>query len=109
MTASRSIESIKKLLDHQVFEVIKKASAEIGVESYVIGGFVRDFLLNRPCKDIDIVCKGSGIALAEKVAELIGNATKVTVFKNFGTAMLQYKDYEVEFVGARKESYQRNL
>jgi len=108
MTASRSIESIKKLLDHQVFEVIKQASAEIGVESYVIGGFVRDFLLNRPCKDIDIVCKGSGIALAEKVAELIGNSTKVTVFKNFGTAMLQYKDYEVEFVGARKESYQRN-
>lgn len=100
-------KAINELLQHPIFKHISLASHELNIESYVIGGFVRDFFLNRPCKDIDIVCNGSGIALAEKVAQQIGKNTKVTVFKNFGTAMLNFNDYEVEFVGARKESYQR--
>lgn len=108
MTIESEFKPIKEILNHPIFQIVQEASEALETESYVIGGYVRDFLLNRPCKDIDIVCKGSGIALAEKTAELIGKNTKVTVFKNFGTAMLQYNDYEIEFVGARKESYQRN-
>ena len=100
-------EAIRELLQQPIFQYISEASNALNVESYVIGGFVRDFFLNRPCKDIDIVCNGSGIALAEEVAKQIGNNIKVTVFKNFGTAMLNFNGYEVEFVGARKESYQR--
>lgn len=79
-------------------------AAEKGVEAYVIGGYVRDLLLHRPSKDIDIVVHGSGIELAEAAAEQLGNLT-VSVFKNFGTAMFRYKGMEIEFVGARKESY----
>ncbi|MBW6482407.1 MAG: CCA tRNA nucleotidyltransferase [Vicingaceae bacterium] len=99
--------ALQELVENPVFKLISDASAKLNIESYVIGGFVRDFFLNRPCKDIDIVCNGSGIELAEEVAKRIGKNTKVTVFKNFGTAMLNYNDFEVEFVGARKESYQR--
>ena len=90
-----------------IFEQIKISAKELGLETYVVGGFVRDILLSRPSKDIDIVCVGSGIALAENVAKRINNAT-VTVFKNFGTAMLKAEGIEVEFVGARKESYNRD-
>lgn len=79
-------------------------AAEKGVEAYVIGGYVRDLLLHRPSKDIDIVVHGSGIELAKAAAEKLGNLT-VSVFKNFGTAMFRYKGMEIEFVGARKESY----
>ncbi|SCX81760.1 CCA tRNA nucleotidyltransferase [Flavobacterium caeni] len=89
--------------------MIARASAELGLESYVIGGFVRDFLLGRDYKkDIDIVAVGSGIELALKVAELLPHQPKVQVFKNYGTAMLRYYDIDVEFVGARKESYEFN-
>lgn len=95
-------------IQHPIFNLIAKAAKELNIDAYVIGGFVRDIILNRPCKDIDVVAIGSGIELAEKVAEQIGNNTKVAVFKNFGTAMLRYEDYEIEFVGARKESYNRN-
>ncbi len=92
-------------LNHPIFEVIKKTVPDERV--YVIGGFVRDLLLNRPCKDIDIVIEGSGIELAEKIAKKV-KASKVSVFKNFGTAMIKLEDgYEIEFVGARKESYDR--
>ncbi len=94
-------------LKHPVFKLLAQSSKELKFESYVIGGFVRDSLLNRPCKDIDVVAIGSGIQLAEYVAKLIGNKTKVTVFKNYGTAMLNYQGFEIEFVGARKESYDR--
>lgn len=96
----------KKALNHPIFEVISQASELLNRQSYVIGGFVRDFILNRgTAKDIDIVCVGSGIELAEKVAELLPNNPKVQVFKTYGTAMLRTDDIEVEFVGARKESY----
>jgi len=96
----------KQALSSEIFTIISKASAALHIESYVIGGFVRDFILQRgSAKDIDIVAVGSGIELAEKVAQLLPNKPKVQVFKTYGTAMLRYKDVEIEFVGARKESY----
>jgi tRNA nucleotidyltransferase (CCA-adding enzyme) len=96
----------KSALQNTIFEVISKASIELNVESYVIGGFVRDLLLGRKSKkDIDIVAVGSGIELALKVSELLPKKPKVQVFKNYGTAMLRFEDTEIEFVGARKESY----
>jgi poly(A) polymerase len=95
-------------LDFPVFKIISQVADDLGNETYVIGGYVRDLLLKRPSKDIDIVVVGSGIELAQKVAEKIGENTKVKVFKNFGTAMLRFKEWEIEFVGARKESYRRN-
>ena len=90
----------------EIFKIISQASQQLQVESYVIGGYVRDFFLKRgTAKDIDIAAIGSGIDLAEKVASLLPNKPKVQVFKTYGTAMLRYKDVEIEFVGARKESY----
>ena len=95
-----------KALKNPIFKIIAQASQELNLDSYVIGGFVRDFLLQRDFKkDIDIVAIGSGIDLALKVSELLPNNPKVQVFKNYGTAMLRYKEIDVEFVGARKESY----
>ena len=95
-----------KALNNPIFKIIAQASQELNIESYVIGGFVRDFILERDFKkDIDVVALGSGIELALKVSELIPNKPKVQVFKNYGTAMLRYKDIDIEFVGARKESY----
>ena len=93
-------------LDHKIFQIVSETAAEQGVRAFVIGGYVRDCFLGRPSKDIDIVVEGSGIAIAEAVAQKVH--TNVSVFKNFGTAMLRYKGIEVEFVGARKESYNRN-
>ena len=99
----------KEALTHKVFEYITKATDELGLDSYVIGGFVRDFILKRGnAKDIDVVTIGSGIELAQKVASLLPNKPKVQVFKTYGTAMLRFNDIEVEFVGARKESYTEN-
>jgi len=96
----------KQALNNPIFKIISKASQELNLESYVIGGFVRDFLLQRDFKkDIDVVAVGSGIDLALKVSELLPNKPKVQVFKNYGTAMLRYKEIDIEFVGARKESY----
>ncbi|WP_117884399.1 CCA tRNA nucleotidyltransferase [Aureibaculum luteum] len=102
-------ENYKKAITSEIFEYITKASKLLGLESYVIGGFVRDFLLKRDsgAKDIDIVTVGSGIELAKHVANLLPNKPEVQVFKTYGTAMLRYKEVEVEFVGARKESYAR--
>ena len=93
-------------LDAPVFKLVSDVAGELGVRAFVIGGYVRDCFLGRPNTDIDIVVEGSGIALAEAVAAKVH--TRVSVFKNFGTAMLHYKGIEVEFVGARKESYNRN-
>ncbi|WP_428978350.1 CCA tRNA nucleotidyltransferase [Flavobacterium pisciphilum] len=96
----------KGALQNKIFEIISQASQELNVDSYVIGGFVRDLLLNRDSKkDIDIVAVGSGIELALKVSELLPKQPKVQVFKTYGTAMLRFEDTEIEFVGARKESY----
>lgn len=96
----------KEALQHPIFEIITQAAANLKVEAYVIGGFVRDFLLERDSKkDIDIVAVGSGIELALAVSNLLPNHPKVQVFKNYGTAMLRYDDIDIEFVGARKESY----
>ncbi len=95
------------LQENPIFTLLSQSAAQQGVDTYVVGGFVRDLLLKRPCKDIDIVCVGSGIELAETVARNSGKAIEVAVFKNFGTAMLRLDEWEVEFVGARKESYQR--
>lgn len=100
-------KNLKQHLAHPVFGLISDIANELGVQAYAIGGFVRDIILERPSKDVDIVVVGSGIEMAQAVAKKMGNNTKVAVFKNFGTAMLRYEDLEVEFVGARKESYQR--
>jgi putative nucleotidyltransferase with HDIG domain len=98
--------NFKEAISSEIFTVISKASKLLNVDSYVIGGFVRDFFLKRgTAKDIDVVAVGSGIELAEKVASLLPNKPKVKVFKTYGTAMLRYKEMEIEFVGARKESY----
>lgn len=97
---------MKDFLKNEVFGIVSKAAEEEGVRAFVIGGFVRDAFLGRPSKDIDIVVEGSGIALAKRVGKIVGS--KVAVYSNFGTAMLHYKGIEVEFVGARKESYDRN-
>ena len=95
-----------KALENPIFKIIAKASQQLNLESYVIGGFVRDYILQRDFKkDIDIVAIGSGIELALRVSELLPHKPKVQVFKNYGTAMLRYKEIDIEFVGARKESY----
>ncbi|MCL6265273.1 CCA tRNA nucleotidyltransferase [Flagellimonas myxillae] len=99
----------KKAIEHPIFKLIGETSQEIGMDAYVIGGFVRDYILQRGTpKDIDIVAVGSGIELAKKVAEKLKGKPQVSVFKNFGTAMIKYHELELEFVGARRESYDRN-
>lgn len=94
-------------LKHPVFRTISQEAANLNENAYVIGGYVRDLLLNRADKDIDIVCEGSGTALAEAVAKTL-DVKKVTVFKNFKTAHFRFEDLDIEFVGARKESYRAN-
>lgn len=97
---------MEKHLQHPVFKVLAGIAAKHNIEAYVIGGYVRDIFLQRPSKDIDIVVLGNGINFAELVGAQL--KTKVAVFKNFGTAMLKFQDLEIEFVGARKESYRAN-
>jgi putative nucleotidyltransferase with HDIG domain len=98
--------NFKSHLDqHEVFGKVAKAAAKLGLETYVVGGYARDLVLNRPSKDIDFTCVGSGIELAQEVARQYEYHVPLSVFKNFGTAMLKLDDYELEFVGARKESY----
>lgn len=103
--------NLSKHLHHKVFQIIASVASQDGTPTYVIGGFVRDLLISggesNP-KDIDIVVVGSGIALAERVREAIGKEIPLSVFKNFGTAMLKWDETEIEFVGARKESYRRD-
>jgi len=99
---------MKEFLQDKIFEIISRVADEHQKECYVIGGFVRDIFLKRPSKDIDVVTLGSGIELAGFVAAELGKKANLTVFKNFGTAQIKFKDLEVEFVGARKESYMRD-
>ncbi len=102
-------QGFDKAIDYEIFTTITRAADDLELETFVIGGYVRDYLLQRgDAKDIDIVTVGSGIKLAKKVASLLPNKPKVQVFKTYGTAMLRYGDLEVEFVGARKESYQQD-
>ncbi len=96
-----------ELKEVHAFEVVALVAKRLGLEVYSVGGYVRDLLLKRPCKDIDFVCVGSGIELAEAVAKELGNLPLAT-FKNFGTAMVKYHEYDLEFVGARKESYRHD-
>ncbi len=103
------VKNYKEALQHSIFNTIAQAAANLEVDCYVIGGFVRDYILQRgSAKDIDIVAVGSGIELAKEVSRLLPNNPKVQVFKTYGTAMLKTNDIEVEFVGARKESYAEN-
>ncbi|MDR2293464.1 MAG: CCA tRNA nucleotidyltransferase [Prevotellaceae bacterium] len=97
----------KNPLDREVFRLLGEVAKDEQQRIFVIGGFVRDYFLQRPSNDIDIVVEGSGINIAKKLAKKTG-IKKVSVFKNFGTAMLHYKEIDLEFVGARKESYDRN-
>lgn len=96
-----------ELRKNPTFAILSEAASELGVPAYVIGGFVRDLLLKRNSKDIDVVCVGSGIELAKSFASKLNSVSQVNIFKNFGTAMVKTDEFEVEFVGARKESYDR--
>ena len=96
------------LLDKDIFHKISEASDKLGVECYVVGGYVRDLFLERPSNDIDVVVVGSGIQVATELKNILGKKAHISVFRNFGTAQVKYRDTEVEFVGARKESYNRN-
>ena len=89
----------------KIFHLISETADKLGLECYVVGGYVRDIFLNRPSKDIDVVVVGSGIQMAEAFGKKLGHGAHVAIFRNFGTAQVKYRDTEVEFVGARKESY----
>ena len=101
-------EDIDKHLSGRIFHLISEVADGLGLECYVIGGYVRDIFLRRPSKDIDIVTVGSGIELAQAVAKKMGNKVGLSVYKNFGTAQIKWHDMEIEFVGARRESYSRD-
>lgn len=101
-------EELKACFSDPVFSWIGETADELGVECYVVGGYVRDLFLQRPSKDIDVVVVGSGIGMAQALGRRLGKQAHVSVFKHFGTAQVKYKEIEVEFVGARKESYQRD-
>ena len=98
-------EEIKQKIDQDIFHHITKTADELGVECYLVGGYVRDLFLERDTNDIDVVVVGSGIAMAEALAQNLGRQAHLSVFKNFGTAQVKWRGTEVEFVGARKESY----
>ena len=98
--------NLKEYLKHPIFKAVSDVASEMGISSFVIGGFVRDLLLKRDSKDIDIVVLGNGLKVAEEVSKKVG-VKKVAYYKNFGTAAFKFDDWEIEFVGARKESYDR--
>ena len=97
-------EELKQHFSEPIFGQIAETADTLGMECYVVGGYVRDIFLQRPSKDIDVVVVGSGIAMAEALGKQLGRGAHVSVFKNFGTAQVKYRGTEVEFVGARKES-----
>ena len=108
MLDSEKTELIKRHIDADVFKIVGNAADSLSRECYVVGGYVRDIFLNRRSKDIDFVTVGSGIELAEIVAKTFGRKTSLSVFRNFGTAQVKTQGVELEFVGARRESYNRN-
>jgi putative nucleotidyltransferase with HDIG domain len=99
------IMDLKEHFTGKIFKLISETADELGLECYVVGGYVRDLLLQRPSKDIDVVVVGSGITMAEAFGRKLGRGAHVSVFRNFGTAQVKYHEQEVEFVGARRESY----
>lgn len=99
---------LAKILDKDIFHKISEAADSLQLECYVVGGYVRDLFLERPSNDIDVVVVGSGIQVASELEKVLGKKAHLSVFRNFGTAQVKYKDTEVEFVGARKESYQHD-
>ena len=101
-------EELKRRFSDKIFGQISETADTLGLECYVVGGYVRDIFLERPSKDIDVVVVGSGIEMAQALGKHLGKGAHVSVFKNFGTAQVKYHGMEVEFVGARKESYQRD-
>ena len=108
-----SDEELAEILDQNIFHQISEAADRLGVDCYVVGGYVRDIFLERPSNDIDVVVVGSGIAVAKELKQMLGRKAHLSVFKNFGTAQVKFiekkgeetEEVEVEFVGARKESY----
>ena len=109
-----SDEELAEILNQDIFHQISEAADHLGLECYVVGGYVRDIFLERPSNDIDVVVVGSGIKVAEELKHMVGKKAHLSVFKNFGTAQVKFarkdergrrKEIEVEFVGARKESY----
>ena len=100
-----SDEELAEILDRPVFHLIGEAADHLGIECYVVGGYVRDIFLERPSNDIDVVVVGSGIELAKEVKKRLGRKAHLSVFKNFGTAQVKEGELELEFVGARRESY----
>ena len=107
-----SDEELAAILDQEIFHQISEAADRLGLECYVVGGYVRDIFLERPSNDIDVVVVGSGISLAEELKRMVGRKAHLSVFRNFGTAQVKFRqkgrEYEVEFVGARKESYRHD-
>ncbi len=101
-------EELAQLLDKDIFHTISEVADQLGVDCYVVGGYVRDIFLQRPSNDIDVVVVGSGIEVASALKQRLGKKAHLSVFRNFGTAQVKYKNTEVEFVGARKESYSRD-
>ena len=104
-----SKKNIQKYLEQKIFETISEVADSLKVDTYIVGGFVRDILLNKELKqDIDIMCVGSGIELAKKIQKKINSKEKIKIFKRYGTAMINYDNLNIEFVGSRKESYSKN-
>lgn len=108
MMRNLSNADLAKILDQDIFHKISDAADSLHLECYVVGGYVRDLFLERPSNDIDVVVVGSGIEVADALKKELGKKAHLSVFRNFGTAQVKYKDTEVEFVGARKESYHRD-
>lgn len=101
-------EELAQVLDKEIFHKISNAADKLGLECYVVGGYVRDIFLERPTNDIDVVVVGSGIQVASELKQMLGRKAHLSVFRNFGTAQVKWHDIEVEFVGARRESYYRD-
>ena len=101
-------KELAQVLDKDIFHKISAAADKLGLECYVVGGYVRDIFLERPTNDIDVVVVGSGIQVASELKQMLGRKAHLSVFRNFGTAQVKWRDTEVEFVGARRESYSRN-